>query len=80
VLHAPPPVLLGLVQALADDVSTAAKLGLLGGAAGARAGRFADWCLFASTLVNLVENAVERSVSRGLQQEGACAVVWAAGS
>jgi hypothetical protein len=70
-LHAPPPVLLELVQALADDVSTAAKLGLLTGAAGRRAGRFAEYCLLASTLVGLVENAVERSVTLTLQHEGA---------
>jgi hypothetical protein len=69
-LHAPPPVLLELVQSLADDVSTAAKLGILGGTTGRRAGRFAEWCLFASTLVNLVENAVERSLTLGLQHEG----------
>jgi hypothetical protein len=37
---------------------------------GRRAGRFADWCWFASTLVNLVENGVERSVIVGLQREG----------
>ncbi|KAF8485014.1 hypothetical protein DFH94DRAFT_623970 [Russula ochroleuca] len=58
-LHAPPPVLLELVQAIADDVSTCSKLGLFGRRTGERAGRFADWCWFASTLVDLVENSVE---------------------
>jgi len=42
-LHAPPPVLLELVQAVADDVSTCSKLGFLGKRTGQRAGRFADW-------------------------------------
>ncbi|KAI9510425.1 hypothetical protein F5148DRAFT_976680 [Russula earlei] len=58
-LHAPPPVLLELVQAVADDVATCSRLGLLGRRTGERAGRFADWCWFASTLVDLVENSVE---------------------
>ncbi|KAI0049571.1 hypothetical protein FA95DRAFT_1581634 [Auriscalpium vulgare] len=61
-LHASPPVLLELVQAVADDVATFSKLGLLGKRTGERAGRFADWCWFASTLVGLVENGVERSI------------------
>ncbi|PIL36786.1 hypothetical protein GSI_00476 [Ganoderma sinense ZZ0214-1] len=61
-LHAPPPVLLEFVNGLADDAVTFSRLGLLGKKAGERAGRLADWCWFASTLVNLVENSVERSV------------------
>ncbi|TBU48477.1 hypothetical protein BD309DRAFT_949541 [Dichomitus squalens] len=61
-LHAPPPVLLEFVNGLADDAATFSKLGLIGKKAGERAGRLADWCWFASTLVNLVENSVERSV------------------
>ena len=40
---------------------------------GERAGRLADWCWFASTLVNLVENSVERSVILDLQHQGASA-------
>jgi hypothetical protein len=63
-------VLLELVQSIADDVSTASKLGLLGGKVGQRAGRYADWCLFVSSLVNLVENAVERNITLSLQHEG----------
>ncbi|KAI0301792.1 hypothetical protein B0F90DRAFT_1838296 [Multifurca ochricompacta] len=61
-LHASPPILLDLVQAIADDVSTCSKIGLLGKRTGERAGRFADWCWFASTLINLVENNVEHSM------------------
>ena len=69
-LHAPPPVLLELVQAVADDVSTCSKLGLLGKRTGQRAGRFADWCWFASTLVDLVENSVELGVINNSQRAG----------
>ncbi|TFK93890.1 hypothetical protein K466DRAFT_477813 [Polyporus arcularius HHB13444] len=68
-LHAPPPVLLEFVNGLADDAATFSKLGLLGKRAGERAGRLADWCWFASTLVNLVENSVERSVILDLQHQ-----------
>jgi len=67
-LHAPPPVLLELVQAVADDVSTCSKLGMLGRRTGDRAGRFADWCWFASTLVDLVENSVELGVINNSQR------------
>jgi hypothetical protein len=69
-LHAPPPVLLELVQAVADDVSTCSKLGLLGRRTGERAGRFADWCWFASTLVDLVENNVELSMITNSRHTG----------
>ena len=69
-LHAPPPVLLELVTGFADDAATLSKLGLLGKRSGERAGRFADWCWFASTLVNLVENQVERSVILNSAQAG----------
>ncbi|EIN10665.1 hypothetical protein PUNSTDRAFT_100354 [Punctularia strigosozonata HHB-11173 SS5] len=69
VLHAPPPVLLELLNAVSDDLATFSKLGLLGKRTGDRAARLSDWCWFASTLVNLVENAVERSVIIGLQHE-----------
>ncbi|KAI0027066.1 hypothetical protein K488DRAFT_23460, partial [Vararia minispora EC-137] len=61
-LHAPPPVLLELLNAAADDAATWARLGLLGRRTGERAARVADWCWFASTLVGLVENGVERGV------------------
>jgi len=67
-LHAPPPVLLELVQAVADDVATCSKLGLLGKRTGERAGRFADYCWFASTLVDLVENSVELGVIQNSQR------------
>ena len=69
-LYAPPPVLLELVNAVADDVATFSKLGLLGKRVGARADRFADWCWFLSTLVGLVENGVERQMIGTLQREG----------
>lgn len=69
-LHTPPPVLLELLQAISDDISTFSKLGLLGPKTGRRAGRLADWCWFISTFVNLVENGVERSMILGLQHEG----------
>ena len=72
-LHAPPPVLLEFVNGLADDAATFSRLGLLGKRTGERAGRLADWCWFASTLVNLVENSVERSVILDLQHQGASA-------
>lgn len=68
-LHAPPPVLLELVNAFADDIATFSKLGLLGKRTGDRAGRIADCCWFASTLVNLVENGVERSIILNSQRE-----------
>lgn len=61
-LYTPPPVLLELVQAIADDVSTLSLMGMLGKRTGDRAGRFADWCWFFATLVGLVENGVERQV------------------
>lgn len=61
-LHASPPVLLELVHSVADDVYTWSRLGLLGKRTGERAGRFADCCWFASTLVDLVENNVEHSM------------------
>ncbi|KAL1738839.1 hypothetical protein HDZ31DRAFT_50366 [Schizophyllum fasciatum] len=69
-LYAPPPVLLELVQAMADDASTFARLGLLSKKFGERAGRFSDWCWLLATLAGLVENAVERSVIVNLKDEG----------
>ncbi|KAF9008890.1 hypothetical protein BDQ17DRAFT_1275160 [Cyathus striatus] len=68
-LYAPPPVLLELVNAMADDVATYARLGLIGKKLGERAGRFSDWCWFLSTLVGLVENGVERQMITSLQAE-----------
>jgi len=56
------------VQAAADDVSTWSKLGLVGRQTGERAGRLADWCWFASTLVNLVENSVELGMINNSQR------------
>ncbi|OBZ76489.1 hypothetical protein A0H81_03552 [Grifola frondosa] len=68
-LHASPPVLLEFVNGLADDAYTFSRLGLVGTRAGEQAGRLADWCWFASTLVNLVENSVERNVILDLQHQ-----------
>ncbi|KZS97514.1 hypothetical protein SISNIDRAFT_449028 [Sistotremastrum niveocremeum HHB9708] len=65
-LHAPPPVLLDLVNSLSDDISTFSKLGLLGKRLGERAGRFADWTWFATTLVGLVEVTMERQLVKTL--------------
>jgi hypothetical protein len=70
VLYAPPPVLLELVNSLADDIATWSRLGLLGKKLGDRAARFSDWCWFLSTLVGLVENGVERQMISSLQSEG----------
>ena len=68
-LHAPPPVLLEFVNGLADDAATFSRLGLLGKRTGERAGRLADWCWFAATLVNLVELQVERGILTGMIRE-----------
>ncbi len=70
ILHAPPPVLLELVNAFADDMYALSLIGLLGKRTGERAGKFADWCWLLSTLVGLVENGVERQMIGGLQSEG----------
>jgi hypothetical protein len=70
VLYAPPPVLLELVHAAADDVATFGKMGLLGKKTGERAGRFSDWCWLLATLVGLVENGVERQMIGNLQHAG----------
>jgi hypothetical protein len=69
VLHAPPPVLLELVNSLADDIATWSRLGLLGKRLGDRAARFSDWCWFLATLVGLVENGVERQMIGSMQSE-----------
>ncbi|KAF9535104.1 hypothetical protein CPB83DRAFT_843483 [Crepidotus variabilis] len=68
-LYAPPPVLLELVNAIADDLATWSKLGLFGQKFGERAGRLSDWCWFLTTMVGLVENGVERSMNGSLQTE-----------
>ncbi|CAL1702275.1 unnamed protein product [Somion occarium] len=68
-LHTSPPVLLELVNGVSDDISTFSRLGLIGRRTGERAGRFADWCWFVSTLVNLVENGVERGVILDLKHQ-----------
>ncbi|KAF4620022.1 hypothetical protein D9613_005496 [Agrocybe pediades] len=68
-LYAPPPVLLELANAVADDIATWARLGLLGKRIGSSAERFSDWCWFLATLVGLVENGVERQMIGGLQAE-----------
>ncbi|KDR83551.1 hypothetical protein GALMADRAFT_235764 [Galerina marginata CBS 339.88] len=67
ILYAPPPVLLELVHAVADDIATWARLGLLGKKIGTRAERFSDWCWLLATLVGLVENSVERQMIGSLQ-------------
>ncbi|KAF7331952.1 hypothetical protein MKEN_00075500 [Mycena kentingensis (nom. inval.)] len=68
-MHAPPPVLLELAQATADDVFTFSKLGLLSKRTGDRAGRFSDWCWLLATLAGLVENGVERQMIGNLQSQ-----------
>ena len=69
-LHTPPPVLLELVQAIADDIYTCSRIGFVGLRTGGKAAKFADWCWFLSTIVNLVENAMERGVMKDLQHQG----------
>jgi hypothetical protein len=69
-LYAPPPVLLELVNAIADDLSTWSKLGIFGKTFGERAGRFADWCWFLTTLVALLENSMEMQINSNLQRRG----------
>ncbi|KAF9263565.1 hypothetical protein L218DRAFT_927285 [Marasmius fiardii PR-910] len=68
-LYAPPPVLLELVNAIADDLYTLSLLGILGKKSGERASRFADWCWWLATVVGLVENSVERQVIGSLYNE-----------
>ena len=69
-MHTPPPVLLELVNAIADDLYTCSRIGLVGLRMGNKAAKFADWCWFFSTIVNLVENAMERGVMKELQHQG----------
>ncbi|KAK1236676.1 hypothetical protein PQX77_000032 [Marasmius sp. AFHP31] len=68
-LVAPPPVLLELVNAIADDLYTLSLLGVLGKKTGDRASRFADWCWWLATVVGLVENGLERQTIGALRQE-----------
>ncbi|KAF8313439.1 hypothetical protein DL93DRAFT_2081144 [Clavulina sp. PMI_390] len=68
-LHAPPPVLLDLLNAITDDVATFWRLGLLGERIGSRAARLADWFWFASTLAGLVEVGAERAMVKGMLRE-----------
>ena len=70
VLYAPPPVLLEFVNAIADDVGTWSKLGLLGKKTGEQAGRVADWCWFMSTWVGLAKNGLERQVVQKEKEQG----------
>lgn len=70
VLHAPPPVLLDLLNCMSDDMYTLSLLGLLSKRTGERAARFSDWCWFLATIVGLVENGVERQMLVGRQHEG----------
>lgn len=69
-LHASPPTLLELANGLSDDIATFSRIGLIGKRTGERAAYYADWCWFLSTLVNIVENAVERNVLLEQQQQG----------
>lgn len=68
-LHAPPPVLLDLLNAVADDVATFWRLGLIGSRIGQKAARLADWFWFASTLAGLVEVGAERAMVKGMLRE-----------
>ena len=60
------------MNGVSDDIATFSRLGLIGPKTGDRAGKFADWCWFAGTLINLVENSVERGVILDLQHQGNC--------
>jgi len=77
-LYAPPPVLLELTNAIADDIATWSRLGLLGKRIGSTAEKFSDWCWFLATLVGLVENGVERQMIGGLQAEGTLSTLFEA--
>lgn len=69
-LHASPPTLLELVNGVSDDIATFSRLGLIGKRTGERAAYYADWCWFLTTLVNLVENGVERTMILDQQHQG----------
>ncbi|KAF8528907.1 hypothetical protein BU17DRAFT_73160 [Hysterangium stoloniferum] len=68
-LHAPPPLLLDLLNSLADDIATFSRLGLIGKRIGEKAGRLADWCWFSGTLVGLVEVGVEQGLVKNMMDE-----------
>lgn len=68
-LHAPPPVLLDLLNSLSDDIATFSKLGLIGKRIGEKAAKLADWCWFSGTLVGLVEVGVEQGLVKNLMEE-----------
>lgn len=69
-LHAPPPVLLDLLNSFADDIATFSRLGLIGKRVGEQAGRLADWCWFSATLVGLIEVGVDQGVVKTMIEEG----------
>jgi hypothetical protein len=69
-MHTPPPVLLELVNAIADDLYTCSRIGLVGLRMGDKAAKLADWCWFFSTIVNIVENSMERGVMKEQQNQG----------
>lgn len=68
-LHAPPPVLLDLLNSLSDDIATFSRLGLIGKRIGEKAAKLADWCWFSGTLVGLVEVGVEQGLVKNLIDE-----------
>ena len=63
-------MLLELVNAIADDLYTCSRIGLVGLRTGDKAAKFADWCWLFSTIMDLVENAMERGVMKELQHQG----------
>jgi len=68
-MNAPPPLLLDLVNGVAEDISTSAKLGLIKGRMGRTAGRLADWTWLGATLVALVELSMKRVIVRSSIQQ-----------
>lgn len=62
-------MLLDLLNAVADDVATFWRLGLIGSRIGQKAARLADWFWFASTLAGLVEVGAERAMVKGMLRE-----------
>lgn len=71
-LHAPPPVLLDLLNSVSDDIATFSRLGLIGKRMGEKAAKLADWCWFSGTLVGLVEVGVEQGLVKNLMDESKC--------
>jgi len=68
-MNAPPPLLLDLVNGVAEDISTFAKLGLIKGRLGRTAGRLADWTWLGATVVALVELSMKRAIVRSSIQQ-----------